>query len=70
MWSTNVVKRVFDARLERLDDRGLDRLEAVLEIERSERCLEERSEHVAVPRELVGVVGALAAQPFAELELP
>ena len=70
MWSTNVVKRVFDARLERLDDRGLDRLEAVLEIERSERRLEERGEHVAVPRELVGVVGALAAQPFTELELP
>ena len=63
-------QRVFDARLERLDDRRLDRLEAVLEVERSERRLEQCREHVAVPRELVGVVRALAAQALAELELP
>ena len=42
--------------LERLDDRRRDRLEAVLEVERRERRLEQRREHVAVvgePLELV-----------------
>ena len=37
--------------VERLDDRRLDRLEAVLEVERRERGLEQRREHVAVERE-------------------
>ena len=43
--------RVLDALGERVDDRLLDRLEAVLEEERGERRLEQRGEHVAVPRE-------------------
>ena len=42
---------VLDARVERGDDRRLDRLEAVLEVERRQRGLEQRREHVAVERE-------------------
>ena len=63
-------QRVLDARVERADNRRLDRLEAMLQIQGCERGLEQRREHVAVPRELVGIVRAFAAQPLAELELP
>ena len=52
-----VRERVLDPALERVDDRRRDRLEAVLEVERGERGLEHRREHVPVlgePRRLVG----------------
>jgi hypothetical protein len=67
------VERVLDARVERLDDRGLDRLEAVLEVEGRERRLEERRQHVAVPRQPLDLalweVAGLLQQALAELEL-
>ena len=60
--------------VERLDDRLLDLLEAVLEEERGERRLEQRREHVAVARETLELlrrdVGAALEQPLPELELP
>ena len=67
------VQRVVDAAGERVDDRGLDVREPVLEEERAERRLEERGQHVAVlrePLELVHLeaVVVLDEQP-AELEL-
>ena len=65
---------VLDAPAERLDDRLLDRLEAVLEEERRKRGLEQRGEDVAVPGEaaelLVGDDAlALLDQLLAEFEL-
>ena len=57
MWSTCVVARVLDPLGERVDDRLLDLLEAVLEEERGERRLEQRREHVAVPREPLELLG-------------
>src|SRR4051812_37425280 len=48
--------RVLDAAGERLHDRLLDRLEAVLEEERGQRCLQQRREHVPVVREPVQLV--------------
>jgi hypothetical protein len=66
-------QRVLDARPERADDGLLDRLEAVLEEERRERRLEQRREHVPIPREplelLVGHRGAACHQALAEAEV-
>src|SRR5690242_20588802 len=66
-------ERVLDAPGERVHDRALDRLEAVLEEERGERRLEQRGEHVPVVREPVQLVvrdvGAALLQTLAELEL-
>jgi hypothetical protein len=69
-----VGERVLDALRERVDDRPLDRLVAVLEEERGERRLEQRREDVAVRREALellvrDLVGAGVEQPVAELEL-
>jgi hypothetical protein len=64
----------FDLRLERLDDRLRDRLEAVLEVERGERGLEQGRQHVSVLREArdlgVGWSLGLGQQALAEIELP
>jgi hypothetical protein len=65
---------VFDAAAERLDDRFLDRLEAVLEEQRSKGGLEQRGENVAVSREAVELLGrddslALLRKQRAEPEL-
>ena len=66
-------QRVLDPRRERVDDRVLDRREAVLEEERAERRLEQRREHVAVLREPLELVGLKAVAPArraaAEVEL-
>jgi hypothetical protein len=48
---------VLDSVGEGGDDRGADRLEPVLDIERAERCLDERGDDVPVPRELVQLLG-------------
>ena len=65
---------VLDAPAERLDDRLLDRLEAMLEEERRKRGLEQRGEDVAVAREPIELLGwndplALLHEPGAETEL-
>src|SRR5204862_3561236 len=66
-------ERVVEPARERLDDRLLDRLEAVLEEQRGQRGLEQRREDVAVvrqPLELVlGNVGAALGELPAEIEL-
>src|SRR5215211_83412 len=65
--------RVLDAVREGIDDRALDRLEAVLEEERRQRGLEQGREHVAVADEARELVVREARGPFteadAELEL-
>src|SRR5690349_11836213 len=50
-------QRIGDAPVEGRDDRLSDRLEAMLEIERRQRRLEQRREHVAVLREPLELVG-------------
>ena len=66
-------ERVLDPRLERVDDRPLDVLEAVLEVDGGDRRLEQRGEHVAVAREpldlLAPAAPASCTQPLAEPEL-
>ena len=67
-------ERVLDPARERVDDRVLDLLEAVLEEERAERGLEQRREDVAVAHEPVELVlgerlRPALLQPPAEIEL-
>jgi hypothetical protein len=44
-------QRVLDAAVERCNHGLADRLETVLQVERRERGLQQRGEHVAVPRQ-------------------
>jgi hypothetical protein len=68
-----VRERVLDPRLERADDRRLDLLEPVLEVQGGERRLQHRREHVPIARETLDLVGGGAArtllEPLAEAEL-
>ena len=65
---------VLDAPAERVDDRLLDRLEAVLEEESGKRGLKKRGEDIAVAREPIELLGwndplALLDEPGTEIEL-
>src|SRR5439155_14480492 len=63
---------IFDPARERVHDRGLDRLEAVLQEEGRERRLEERREHVPVAGQPLALfrrnARGLLAEPAAEVE--
>ena len=65
--------RVLDPLRERLDDRGLHRLEAVLEVDRRDRGLEHGCEDVPAARDALELVRRSVAreleQPVAEPEL-
>ena len=65
--------RVLDPLAERLDDRALDALEPVLEVDRRDRGLEHCGEDVATARDPLELVGRRLAgeleQPLAEREL-
>src|SRR5207248_2564359 len=65
-------QRILDPRFEGLDDRRLDVLEPVLEVDRRDRRLEQRGEHVPVARETLDLFDRqafLLAQALAEPEL-
>ena len=59
--------RVLDLVGEGLDDRRLDLLEAVLEVERSDGRLEHRGQHVAAPRDALELVRRDAFGPLEQL---
>src|SRR3954447_17378730 len=68
-------QRIGDPAVEGGDDRVADRLESVLEVERRQRGLEQRGEHVAVPREALQLVRRrqllpALGEPLSETELP